>query len=137
MAAEQTGLFKWHNPLCGDRSKRNQNKYCQYHKDVGHTTEECITLKDEIKKLIYHGYLKDYINGRRARPQNDAPETSLHTKSEQSSSDLILPEKCVGHKNGTSGRRSRGHSLMFTVWIGGLRNNTKRRMMTSPSKKAM
>ena len=58
----------------GVRSKMNQNKYCRYHKDVGHTTEECITLKDEIEKLICHGYLQDYINGRSTRPQNNAPE---------------------------------------------------------------
>ena len=34
----------------------------------------CITLKDEIDKLIHHGYLQDYINNRKVRPQNDAPE---------------------------------------------------------------
>ena len=28
MAAEQTGVFKRPEPLRGDRSKRNQNKYC-------------------------------------------------------------------------------------------------------------
>ena len=31
-------------------------------------------LKDEIEKLIYRGYLQDYINGRRPRLQNQAPE---------------------------------------------------------------
>ena len=67
-------MFERPDPLHGDHSKRNQKKYYRYHKDVGHTIEECITLKDEIKKLIRRGYLKDYINGRRARPQNDAPE---------------------------------------------------------------
>ena len=74
MAVEQTGVFKRPDPLRGDRSKRNLNKYCRYHKDVGHTTEECITLKDEIEKLIRRGYLQDYINGKSARPQNQAPE---------------------------------------------------------------
>ena len=74
MAVEQTGVFKCPDLLSGDRSKRNQNKYCWYHKNVGHTTEECITRKDEIEKLIHRVYLQDYINGRRARPQNEAPE---------------------------------------------------------------
>ena len=31
-------------------------------------------LKDEIEKLIRRGYLHDYINGRRPRLQNEAPE---------------------------------------------------------------
>ena len=38
LATEQTGVFKWPDPLREDRSKRNQNKYYRYHKDVGHTT---------------------------------------------------------------------------------------------------
>ena len=57
MVAEQTKVFKQPDLLSGDYSKRNQNKYCRYHKDVSHTIEECITLKDEIKKLIHCGYL--------------------------------------------------------------------------------
>ena len=79
MAAEQTGVFKRPRPLRRDHSKRNQKKYFQYHKDVGHTIEECIILKDEIEKLIRSGYLQDYINSRRARPQNEAPKAEpLH-----------------------------------------------------------
>ena len=57
LVAEQIGVFKQPDPLRGDCSKRNQNKYCRFHKDIGHTTEECITLKNEIKKLIHRGYL--------------------------------------------------------------------------------
>ena len=74
MAAKQTGLFKRPDLLRRDRSKKNQNKYYRYHKDVGHTTEECITLKDDIEKLIRRGYLQDYVSARRARPQNEAPK---------------------------------------------------------------
>ena len=71
MAAEQIEVFKRPDPLRGDCSKMNQNKYCQFQKDIGHTTKECITLKDEIEKLICRGYLQDYVNDRRARPHND------------------------------------------------------------------
>ena len=68
MAVEQTGIFKWPDLLRGARSKRNQNKYCRYHKDVSHITKECIMLKEEIEKLNCREYLQDYVNGRRARP---------------------------------------------------------------------
>ena len=74
MEAEQTKVFKQPNLLHGDHSKKNQNKYCRYPKDVGHITEECIILKDEIEKFIRRGYLQDYISGRRTRPQNETPE---------------------------------------------------------------
>ena len=74
MVAEQTSVFNRLDSLRGDRSKRKQNKYCRYHRDIGHTTEKCITLKDEIEKLIRRGYLQDNIIGRRAKPQNDQLE---------------------------------------------------------------
>ena len=74
MVAKYTRVFKQLDPLHGDRSKRNQNKYCRFHKDISHTTEECITLKDEIEKLVHREYLQDYANDRRARPQNDRLE---------------------------------------------------------------
>ncbi|XP_065619330.1 uncharacterized protein LOC136063217 [Quercus suber] len=33
--------FRWPNKMGGDPSIRNQNLYCTYHKDKGHTTEQC------------------------------------------------------------------------------------------------
>ena len=104
MAGEPTGVFKLPDPLRGEHSKRNQNKYYRFHKYVGHTTKGCITLKDEIEKLIHCGYLQDYINNKRTRPQNDGPEEEPHTKSGLSSMDFTSLEKCLGHRNVTSGR---------------------------------
>ena len=57
LATEHTGVYERPNSMQGVRSKRNQNKYCRFHRDIGHTTEECITPKDEIEKLIREGYL--------------------------------------------------------------------------------
>ena len=38
-------------------SKRNPNKFCLYHHDHGHDTEECIQLQDEIEELVRRGRL--------------------------------------------------------------------------------
>ena len=32
-------FFRWTNKMGGDPSWRNQNLYCTYHRDKGHTTE--------------------------------------------------------------------------------------------------
>ena len=45
----------------GDPSRRNQNLYCTYHKDKGHTTEQCRVLKDHLGQLVKAGYLKEFI----------------------------------------------------------------------------
>ena len=35
-------FFKWPNKMAGNPEKRNRNLYCQYHRDHGHTTENCL-----------------------------------------------------------------------------------------------
>ncbi|XP_030487109.2 uncharacterized protein LOC115704026 [Cannabis sativa] len=42
-------------------SKRDPNKYCKFHKDIGHKTDECHQLKDEIESLIVQGHFKQYV----------------------------------------------------------------------------
>ncbi|CAA0830133.1 Unknown protein, partial [Striga hermonthica] len=41
--------------------------YCRFHKDYGHTTENCRHLKDEIERLIQAGYLKEFVYHDRVR----------------------------------------------------------------------
>ena len=36
--------FRWPNKMAGDSTRRDQNFYCQYHQDHGHTTENCRNL---------------------------------------------------------------------------------------------
>ncbi|CAA0824383.1 Unknown protein, partial [Striga hermonthica] len=56
--------------------------YCRFHRDYGHTTENCRHLKDEIERLIRAGHLKEFVyhdrvkgKGRR-RCRDDSEERS-------------------------------------------------------------
>ncbi|KAM6569604.1 hypothetical protein CsatB_017589 [Cannabis sativa] len=55
LAHEQKVAFSKPEPIRNLRSKRDPNKYCKFHKDIGHTTDECRQLKDEIESLIARG----------------------------------------------------------------------------------
>ena len=52
------------------------SKYCRYHRGEGHTTDECITLKDEIENLIRQGRLPSRFikkdGNKRARDDKNA-----------------------------------------------------------------
>ena len=35
--------------------------YCTYHRDKGHTTEQCRVLKDHLGQLVKAGHLKEFV----------------------------------------------------------------------------
>ncbi|XP_075670445.1 uncharacterized protein LOC142640257 [Castanea sativa] len=40
---------------------RNQNLYCTYHRDKGHTTEQCRILNNHLEQLVRSGHLKEFV----------------------------------------------------------------------------
>ena len=46
----------------GNPEKRNRNLYCQYHRDHGHTTEDCRSLWDHLDQLAREGKLKQLLH---------------------------------------------------------------------------
>ncbi|GFY95426.1 hypothetical protein Acr_10g0008110 [Actinidia rufa] len=64
-------FVKWPGKIKTDPQKRNRNKYCEFHRDHGHNTEDCFQLKEQIADLIKRGYLRKYITD---RPPPNSPE---------------------------------------------------------------
>ena len=54
-----------------DPSTRDNTKYCEFHRDYGHRTDDCIQLKREIKLLIRREYLRRFVSSK-SQPQNQA-----------------------------------------------------------------
>ena len=55
-------FFKWPNKMVGNLEKRNWNLYCRYHRDHGHTTEDCRSLWDHLDQLVREGKLKQLLH---------------------------------------------------------------------------
>ncbi|GKF68577.1 hypothetical protein Tco_0198256, partial [Tanacetum coccineum] len=51
------GKFKTPPPMTTPVEKRNNNKFCEFHGEVGHNTDECMHLKRKIKEMIKAGKL--------------------------------------------------------------------------------
>ncbi|KAL0439164.1 UNVERIFIED_CONTAM: hypothetical protein Slati_2399400 [Sesamum latifolium] len=70
-----------------DNSKRmKSDKYCHFHRDRGHDTEEYHHLKNETKKLIQRGYLKEFVDQGKSKAQEPTAEvgcTAPHTRWEE------------------------------------------------------
>ncbi|XP_058106435.1 uncharacterized protein LOC131249673 [Magnolia sinica] len=50
-------IMKRSSRMKADADKRDKRKYCQFHRDHGHTTTECFDLNKEIEYLIRSGHL--------------------------------------------------------------------------------
>ena len=55
-------FFKWPNKMMGNPERRNRSLYCQYHRDHGHTTEDCRSLWDHLDQLVREGRLKQLLH---------------------------------------------------------------------------
>ena len=53
--------LKWPKPLQSPPDVRDKRKYCRFHKDHGHYTEDCRDLKEQIEELIQRGKLQQYV----------------------------------------------------------------------------
>ncbi|XP_052177663.1 uncharacterized protein LOC127791727 [Diospyros lotus] len=94
---EGKNYLKKPRPMKAPSDKRNRSKYCRFHRDHGHDTEECHQLKEEIQELINRGFLRSYVakegdsrgrNDRRSRsrspPKRDRTEDRNRAQRERS-----------------------------------------------------
>ncbi|KAL0313321.1 UNVERIFIED_CONTAM: hypothetical protein Sradi_5731400 [Sesamum radiatum] len=67
MAVEEKSLIARPRSWRDTPQRPKSDKFCHFHNDYGHTTEECRHLKNEIERLIQNGYLQEYVCWERAR----------------------------------------------------------------------
>ena len=66
----------WPTQMKSDPATRDNTRYCEFHRDYGHRTDDYIQLKREIEYLIQRGYLRRFIgpeNQSQNQAQNQAP----------------------------------------------------------------
>ncbi|XP_050281494.1 uncharacterized protein LOC126722375 [Quercus robur] len=70
---EDEPRLKWPKLLSTSSRKRDPKKYCRFHKDHGHYTDEYCDLKEQIEELIQRGKLQKFIK-RDHQPQSRAED---------------------------------------------------------------
>ncbi|XP_075648686.1 uncharacterized protein LOC142619444 [Castanea sativa] len=75
LAIKDDHHLKWPKPLHSSPSVQDKRKYCRFHKDHGHYTEDCRDLKEQIEELIQKGKLQKFVKkGKSSQPRGDDGE---------------------------------------------------------------
>nr|GEW01308.1 transcription initiation factor IIB-2 [Tanacetum cinerariifolium] len=93
LAAEEN-KFQPPPPMVTPIEKRSSNKFCDFHNDKGHSTDECMQLKKQIEELVRAGKLSHLIKeikqgrdqsktGKKETVVKDKPETIYMVQSWQ------------------------------------------------------
>ncbi|GJS81707.1 reverse transcriptase domain-containing protein [Tanacetum coccineum] len=80
----EAGKFKPPPPMVTLVEKRSNNKFCDFHNDKGHSTDECIQLKKQIEELVRAGkfsHLIKEIKQGRDQTKNEKKEAPAKDKS--------------------------------------------------------
>ena len=95
-----------------DPATRDNTKYCEFHRDYGHRTDNCIQLRREIEYLIQRGYLRRFIspgnqaqNQTQSQDQNHNPAPALQPPPRQVT---IQHQQPLGEIHVISGRFAGG-----------------------------
>ncbi|GJT61781.1 reverse transcriptase domain-containing protein, partial [Tanacetum coccineum] len=59
--AAKSGKFKPPPSMVTLVEKRSSNKFCEFHNDKGHNTDECVQLRKQIEELVRAGKLSHFI----------------------------------------------------------------------------
>nr|GFA21545.1 reverse transcriptase domain-containing protein [Tanacetum cinerariifolium] len=92
--AAEVNNFQPLPPMVMPVEKRNDNKFCDFHNDKGHSTDECMQLKKQIEELVRAGKLSHLIKeikqgreqpkmGRKEAAAKDKPMTIYMVRSWQ------------------------------------------------------
>ncbi|XP_012832911.1 PREDICTED: uncharacterized protein LOC105953778 [Erythranthe guttata] len=98
MVAERKGLVQPPRQMKENSKRQKSEKYCEYHRDRGHTTDECFQLEQEIERLIKKGHLGEFVDTPRHQKFKNKPhfqQKEEHLNARKDREDDNLPTQGI------------------------------------------
>ncbi|XP_030963988.1 uncharacterized protein LOC115985164 [Quercus lobata] len=103
--------LKWPRPLHLSPNVRDKRKYCHFHKNHKHYTEDCRDLKEQIEELIRKGKLHKYVKRGDSSKYRDGGRDQ-HKVSQRDEDNLQpCPQSAIGEIRTITGGPSMGRSF--------------------------
>ena len=99
-----------------DPAKRDNTRYCEFHRNYGHHTDDCIQLRKEVEYLIRRGYLRPFIE-LEGQAQNQAqqpppPPRQATTQHQQPLGEIhVISRGFVGGGESSSARKAHPRNI--------------------------
>ncbi|GKB38784.1 hypothetical protein Tco_0883726 [Tanacetum coccineum] len=82
------GKFKAPPPMTTPVEKRNANKFCEFHGEVGHNTNECMHLRKQIEEMLKAGKLSHLV--KEIKQNNEKEQPKVTKKGETAGKDKAM-----------------------------------------------
>ena len=72
-AVTDRGLYRSPELMKSERTRRDIKRNCAFHKDIGHTSDRCAALKNEIERLIRADHFKEFFDEQHTTNREERP----------------------------------------------------------------
>nr|GEU51036.1 reverse transcriptase domain-containing protein [Tanacetum cinerariifolium] len=118
--ATDASKFQPPPPMVTPVEKRSSNKFCDFHNDKGHSTDECMKLKKQIEELVRAGKLSHLI--KEIKQGRDQTMKQKVTQSFERVGEIKFPQ--LAASNGTEGplviEAEMGGHMIHRMYIDGV-----------------
>ena len=95
-----------------DPTKRDNTRYCEFHKDHGHRTDDCIQIRKEIEYLIRRGYLRRFVASEGQSQAQPPPPRQTTTQHQQPLREIhVISGGFAGGGESSSARKAHLHNI--------------------------
>ncbi|GKA09886.1 reverse transcriptase domain-containing protein [Tanacetum coccineum] len=103
IVALEKGKFKAPPPMITPIEKRNDNKFFEFHGEVGHNRDECMHLKKQIEEMLKAGKLSHLVKEIKQSNGKERPKVTTKVETTRKDKAMAILMKSLFKDEGTEG----------------------------------